>query len=204
MIWVGLTGGIASGKSTVSNFLKREGAFIIDADKIVHHLLKKDTPVYRSITDKFGIGVLDADKEIDRKRLGEIVFRNSEKREQLNRIVHPAVFQQTAAKKRAITKEHPNSVIVFDAALLIETGAHKKMDWTLLAYVDRNLQLNRLIGRDKLAKEEATLRIGTQMPIDEKVAYVDEVIDCNQLLHKVKETVHEIYVILSKKACISE
>ena len=200
MIWVGLTGGIASGKSTVSRFLLEEGAFIIDADKIVHKLLLRGSKVYQTIVETFGDDVIDDSKEIDHKELGEMIFRNPTQRQTLNQIVHPSVFERAESEKKAIIAKHPKGVIVFDAALLIETNSHKKMDWVLLAYVDRATQVERLIERDHLSKDDAALRIGSQIPIEEKVSVVDEVINCHEPLPQVKESVHRIYLRLKKKA----
>jgi len=200
MIWVGLTGGIASGKSTVSKYLRQEGAFIVDADKIVHALLLEDRDVYKSILDVFGDEILDPEKKIDRKRLGDLVFRDPDLRKRLNGIVHPFVFQKAEAEKKTIVARYPQSVIVFDAALLIETEAHRKMDWILLAYADPLTQIRRLVKRDHLCKQEAALRIGAQMPIGEKIPYADEVIDCNQSRHNVKAAIHQVYGRLVEKA----
>ncbi len=200
MLWVGLTGGIASGKSTVSHFLHREGAYIIDADQIVHALLCDKGVVYDSVLKAFGEIILDHERKIDRKRLGALVFRNPDQRQRLNQIVHPYVFKKAETEKKAIHAKNPKAVIVFDAALLIETGAYKKMDWVLLAYVDPETQIQRLIKRDHLSKEDALLRISAQMPIDEKVALADEVIRCNEPLNTVKTSLHQVYARLKEKA----
>ncbi|MFQ5597864.1 MAG: dephospho-CoA kinase [Nitrospiria bacterium] len=200
MIWVGLTGGIASGKSTVSRTLKEEKAFIVDADRIVHDLLHSNTQVIDSIIEVFGKEVLDPSGSIDRKQLGDIVFRNEKQRLLLNRIVHPHVFEKAESKKKNIIKKHPNAVIVFDAALLIETKAHQKMDWVLLAYVDPATQISRLMHRDRLSKDEAILKIKAQIPIDEKIPWADEVIDCRKPLQDLKVDVHRIYLRLQKRA----
>lgn len=199
MIWVGLTGGIASGKSTVSQFLSNEGAFIIDADQIVHRLLRKNKEVIKNIMEYFGKQAVDASGEINRKRLGEIIFRDPDKREVLNGIVHPFVFKKSESEKNRIASQHPAAIIIFDAALLIETGAYQKMDWNLLVYVDRKTQINRLIKRDYLTQKEAEQRVRAQMPIHDKIALVDEVIDNQCPRQEVEKTVHRIYRNLEKK-----
>jgi len=200
VIWVGLTGGIASGKSTVSQFLKNEGAFIVDADKIVHKLLRQKKEVIEAIIEHFGKQVVNASGEIDRKGLGEIIFHHPDQRVALNRIVHPYVFEKSESEKKRISDRHPTAVIVFDAALLIETYAYQKMDWTLLVYVDRKTQINRLIKRDHLTQEDAERRIKAQMPIDDKIALVNEVIDNKYPRHEVEKIVHQSYLRLKKKA----
>lgn len=199
MIWVGLTGGIASGKSTVSQFLRQEGAFIIDADRIAHALILKEGEAYRPVVETFGKEILDQAGEIDRKRLGEIVFNDPQKRKALNRIIHPHVFEKADLEKKEIARRHPKAIIVFDAALLIETEAHLKMDWVLLAYVDRATQIDRLIRRDGFSPAEAERRIEAQMPLDDKILFADEVIDNRKPLAAVKEEVGRIYQRLEEK-----
>jgi len=200
VIWVGLTGGIASGKSTVSQYLQQEGAFIVDADKIVHDLLSQKSEVIEAIIKHFGRQVLNASGEINRKSLGEIIFRHPEQRKALNRIVHPYVFEKSQTEKNRISEQNPNAVIIFDAALLIETGAYQKMDWTLLVYVDRKTQTSRLIKRDHLTHEDAERRIKAQMPIDDKRPLVDEIIDNQGPPHEVEKIIHTRYLRLRKKA----
>lgn len=199
MILVGLTGGIASGKTTVSDFLRQEGAHIIDADEIAHRLISKGNRAYRPVLDVFGDGVLDEFGEIDRKKLGAIVFAHPPELDRLNQIIHPLVFKELDAEKKRMSKEQPRSIIVFDAPLLIEAQAHQKMDWVLLVYVDEKIQRSRLIKRDALTTEEAMHRIALQMPIDKKRQYSDEIIDNRRPLHKVKQLVHDIYHQLLKR-----
>lgn len=200
MIWVGLTGGIASGKSTVSGFLRREGASIIDADRIAHAVILKGGEAYRPVVEAFGTGILDAAGEIDRKRLGRLIFHDPEKRLLLNRIVHPPVFERAEAEKKESARRDPEGVIVFDAALLIETGAYSEMDWMLLVYVDRATQIARLIRRDGLSPAEAERRIDAQMSLEEKRSFADEVIDNRKPLAAVAEEVGGIYRRLKEKA----
>ncbi len=200
MILVGLTGGIASGKSTVSDFLRQEGAYIVDADQIAHETILKGNSGYQPVVDFFGREILDAKEEIDRKKLGQIVFNDTVKLNRLNQIVHPLVFECLALEKRKIKKTHPESVVVFDAPLLIEANAHHKMDWVLLVYVDRKTQLARLIRREGLTKAEAEKRIDAQIPIDEKIPFANEKIDNRKPIETVREEVHAIYARLRKKA----
>ena len=203
MIWVGLTGGIASGKSTVSRFLRREGASIIDADRIAHAVILKGGEAYRPVVEAFGKEILDEAGEIDRKRLGGIIFRDPEKRILLNRLVHPSVFERADSEKKELSRRDPAGVIVFDAALLIETGVYSAMDWVLLAYVDRATQIERLVGRDRLSRSEAERRIDAQMPLDDKRTFADEIIDNRKPLAEVAEEVGGIYRRLKKRATVS-
>lgn len=200
MIWVGLTGGVASGKSAVSQFLREVGAYIIDADEIAHEVIRKTGLAYQPIVEIFGETILDSAGEIDRKRLGEIIFADAGKRARLNLLVHPHVFDIAQARKREIFSRDKGAVIIFDVPLLIETAVYREMDWVLLAYVDRATQIGRLVKRDGLSKEEAERRIDAQMPLDEKSKLVDEVIDNRASLSVVAMQVKGIYQRLQEKA----
>ncbi len=200
MIWVGLTGGIASGKSTVSRLFREAGAFVVDADEIAHEVIRKGAPAYAPVVEAFGAGILDETGEIDRKRLGEIVFQDARRRERLNQLIHPHVFARAEAKKRAMTAAHPGAVILFDVPLLIETGAHLKMDRVILAYVDRATQIDRVMKRDGLAREEAERRIDAQAPLDEKRRLADEIIDTRAPLPAIEAAVRALYRRLREEA----
>lgn len=200
MIWVGLTGGIASGKSTVSRLFREAGAFVIDADEIAHAVIRKGAPAYAAVVEAFGAAILDKKGEIDRKRLGEIVFNDARRRERLNQLVHPHVYAQAEKEKTAIAAAHPEAVILFDVPLLIETGAHREMDLVIVVYVDRATQIDRLIKRDGLTREEAERRIDAQMPLDEKRRFADEIIDTRVPLPGVEGAVRTLYQRLHDRA----
>ncbi len=200
MIWVGLTGGIGSGKSTVARFLREAGAFIIDADEIAHAVMRKGGPAYWPVVEEFGPGILDDAGEIDRKKLGGIVFGNPARRERLERLVHPHVFAQADAERKKITADHPDAIIVFDVPLLIETGADREMAYVILADADRETQIDRITRRDKLSREEAERRIDAQMPLDEKRRFADVVIDTRPPLRAVEDSVKALYQKLLKAA----
>ncbi|MDC4205023.1 MAG: dephospho-CoA kinase [Candidatus Manganitrophus sp.] len=200
MIWVGLTGGIASGKSTVSRLFREAGAFVIDADEIAHAVIRKGAPAYAGVVEAFGAAILDKKGEIDRKRLGEIVFNDARRRERLNQLVHPHVYAQAEKEKRAIAAAHPEAVILFDVPLLIETGAYREMDLVIVVYVDRATQIDRLIKRDGLTREEAERRIDAQMPLDEKRRFADEIIDTRVPLPGVEGAVRSLYQRLHDRA----
>ncbi len=203
MVRVGLTGGIASGKSTVSQILKEAGGFIIDADQIAHSSLKKGQPAYRSVLDVFGVSILDPqDGEIHRKKLGDIVFRNPAKRLILNQIVHPFVMEVAEAEMESIASNHPHAVIVFDAPLLIEAKIHLKMDMVLLVYVDEATQVKRLCKRDGFSRVEAEARIRAQMPLDAKIPFANEVINNSKSPQEVRQDVLDIYKMLCTAASL--
>jgi dephospho-CoA kinase len=177
MILVGLTGGIASGKSLVARVFKDLGAHIIDADRIVHDLLEPGREAYREVLDHFGEHILLPTHGIDRRKLGEIVFNDAEKRAWLNSCLHPRVFHVYSTQVQHLRRWQPDSTIVFDAALLIETGYHRKMDKTVVVYADVEQQIERLANRDKFGREQAMNRITSQMPLSEKRRLADYVID---------------------------
>ena len=187
MILVGLTGGIASGKSTASSIFKELGAYIIDADVLAREVVEPLKPAWKDVVKNFGKGILNKDNSINRKRLAEIVFNNKKKRELLNSIVHPRVLKMAKEIEREIAKKDPEAVIIFDAALLIESGAYKKMDKNIVVYADEDVQVKRLMKRDGLTKDEAIKRIEAQMPLREKVRFADYVIDGNKALNMVKK-----------------
>lgn len=200
MIWVGLTGGIGSGKSTVSRLFREAGAFVIDADEIAHDVIRKEGPAYAPVVEAFGADILDQTGEINRKRLGKIVFQDARRRERLNQLVHPHVFARADAEKRAIAAAHPDAVILFDVPLLIETGAHQAMDRVILVYVDRAAQIDRMMKRDSLTREEAEQRLEAQMPLYEKRPYADDIIDTGVPFPQVQAAVRSLYRRLHEEA----
>lgn len=177
MTIIGLTGGIASGKSLVARIFKDLGAHVIDADKIVHDLLEPEQQAWGEVIQYFGSEIVHPNRTIDRRKLGEIVFQDRTKREWLNNCLHPRVFQVYTAQVRHITARQPDAVIVLDAALLIETGYYRKMDKVVVVFADEEQQLNRLIERDCFTREQALARIRSQMPLIEKRKFADYIID---------------------------
>jgi dephospho-CoA kinase len=177
MLIVGLTGGIASGKSLVARVFKDHGAHIIDADRIVHDLLGRDQLASQEVIDYFGDDILLQDKCIDRRKLGEIVFHDEVKRTWLNNCLHPKVFAAFTAQVKQFRNRQPSAIIVFDAVLLIETGYYRTMDKIVVVYADQEQQVERLISRDGFTREHALARIHSQMPLVQKRAYADYVIE---------------------------
>ncbi len=177
MILAGLTGGIGSGKSVVSKLFAEQGAHIIDADEIAHQVIAPETPAHKLILERFGDEVLAPDGTIDRVRLGETVFADEEKRLELNAIVHPFVFAEEERRRKEIEKREPDAVVIFDAALLIETGAYQLMDRVILVYADTKTQISRVMARNGLSKSEAKKRIACQMPFREKKKHADYLLD---------------------------
>jgi dephospho-CoA kinase len=174
---VGLTGGIASGKSTVARFLFEAGARIVDADRIARAVVAPGTPAHAEIVAAFGPTILLPDGRIDRKRLGGIIFSDPVQQAALNAIVHPRVFEHFGMVIDRIAAESPDAVVVMDVPLLFETGMHRDLAEVIVVYVPEALQLQRLMARDGISAADATARIRSQLPIAEKGRCATIVID---------------------------
>lgn len=175
---IGLTGSIASGKSTVSSMVADLQIPVVDADKISREVVNPDKKAYEKVIQAFGEGILLADKMIDRKKLGSIVFADEAKRKQLNQIVHPAVREEMLTQRDAHVAAGENCVVL-DIPLLFESKLTGFVDKTLVVAVDEKVQLDRLMARDKSQEEDALQRIQSQMSIREKTAIADAIIDNN-------------------------
>jgi len=200
MLLVGLTGGIASGKSLVGKVLRELGAHLIDADRIVHCLTEQNQSAWQEIVEHFGQGILLPNREIDRKKLGEIVFNDEKQRTWLNSCLHPKVFEAFLASVRNMRNRPPDTIIVLDAALLFETGYDKKMDRTLVVYVEPEQQLERLMRRDSFTKEQALARIRSQMPLMVKRGRADYVIDNTGSREHTERQTREVFFKLKQDA----
>jgi len=200
MLQVGLTGGIATGKSTVSRLLVACGARLIDADALAREAVAPGQPALRKIAETFGSEMLRPDGTLDRDRLGKMVFGDPKQLEKLNAIVHPYVAVAQEQRSREISGKDPHAVIVYDAALLIEAGAHTRMDRIIVVTADEQTQLARLRARDHLSTEEAMRRIAAQMPLAEKVKAADYVIDGTLPLEQLRKEVQRIYDELKRHA----
>ena len=186
-IIVGLTGGIATGKSTVTRMFLDQGIPVIDTDKIARDLFHHDTEVYRDILAHFGEDILLTDHTINRKKLGKIVFANKQKRDTLNGIVHPHVYKMVD-KEIELFEELGKSIIVLDIPLLFETGYEGRCDKTIVVYTTKEKQLERLMERDAITKEYAQMKIDAQLSMDEKMEKADYVIDnSHSILHTKKD-----------------
>ncbi|MBT2697823.1 dephospho-CoA kinase [Bacillus sp. ISL-40] len=188
---IGLTGGIASGKSTVSNFFKEMDITVVDADIESRLAVMKGESAYFKIIEEFGRDILLEDGEIDRQKLGAIIFHHAEKRQILNEIVHPEVRKRMRDQVDQAIK-NSEEVVVLDIPLLFESKLTYMVDKTLLVYVDDETQLKRLIERNNLSVEDAEARIRSQMPLSEKIKLADAVIDNNGSIADTKKQLLEI------------
>jgi dephospho-CoA kinase len=190
---IGLTGGIASGKSTVSKMLKEMDITVIDADVEARLAVEKGEPAYQKIVAEFGDDILLDNEGIDRQKLGSIIFHNSEKRQLLNGIVHPEVRARMFNKIDTANKQG-EKVVILDIPLLFESKLTSMVEKTILVYVDKPIQLQRLMERNQLSKEEAEARVNSQMPLSEKIALADVVIDNNGSIEETNRQLNEILV----------
>lgn len=174
---IGLTGGIASGKSTVSKILKRLGAVVIDADIVSREIMSKGSFAYNKIVEYFGIDILKENGEIDRKKLGNIVFADKKKILKLNEITHPFIIERIKEKIEVEKQKKREKAVILDAALLIEMKMYKMVDEVWLVVVDSKTQIKRVMERDKLSYKDAVNRIKSQMPLEDKMKYADFIIN---------------------------
>ena len=187
LIVVGLTGGIASGKSTVARFLREAGMPVIDADQLGHMVLEPDTETYRQVIEAFGRGILDDEKRIDRQRLGAKVFDNKDARAKLEGITHPAIAA-LAQKALVLVAERGEPMAFYEAALLVETGIHKGLSKLVVVSCRLETQLHRLTTRDGLEGAAAAARIASQYPLEEKLKVADHVISTEGTMEEARES----------------
>ncbi|MFJ8529893.1 dephospho-CoA kinase [Bacillus sp. NPDC094106] len=188
---IGLTGGIASGKSTVSQMFRELSIPVIDADIIAREVVEQGKPAYNKIAEVFGEEILQADGELDRPKLGSIVFHNEEKRLQLNGIVHPAVRKEMNDQKDMYIKEGMQAVVL-DIPLLFESKLTNLVDQILVVAVAPSTQLERLMKRNGFSEEEAKARIDSQMPLIEKVTLADKIIHNDGTITETKAQLQRI------------
>lgn len=183
MLRVGLTGGIASGKSTVAARMTELGLTVLNADALAHRLIEPGQPAYDDIVREFGREILRADGSVDRKKLGDIVFRDAARRERLNQIVHPRVIEAREERLQEMETQNPRGLAIVEAALLIEAGYYKKLDRLVVCSCRPEQQMERLRARG-LTEEEARQRIDAQLPLAEKLRLADDVVDCSGTLEE--------------------
>ena len=180
MLTVGLTGSIAVGKSFVCSVLTDAGVHVLDADQTAREVVARGTDGLREIVREFGDGILTADGELDRPKLGAIVFGDAAKRELLNSIVHPRVIQSQNDWINGVQAADPDGIAVIDAALMIESGGYRRFDKLIVVWCKPAIQLSRLMLRDNLSETEAKTRIAAQMSQDEKKTFADHLIDTSR------------------------
>ncbi len=191
---IGLTGGIATGKSLVSSMFEELGAYIIDADRVAREIVEKESPVLKEIEKHFGKKVILPDGRLNRKRLREIIIADREKRELLNSITHPAIIE----RENKLVDNANSKLIIVDAALLIESGSFKRFKEIILVYAPFEIQVERLMKRDKMSREDAVRFIKTQIDIEEKKKYATYLIDNSNGIAYTRKQVKGLYEILQE------
>jgi dephospho-CoA kinase len=198
MLIVGLTGGVASGKTTVCQVLKEEGAYVIDADRIARELVQPLAPAWRKLVRAFGKEILREDGSIHRKKLADKVFADLRQRKLLNQILHPRIRKEMEQKAKEIGQKDPEAIVVIDAPLLVELGDHRWMDKLMVVTSTQKQQIKRLEERDGVSREEALRMLASQMPVKDKVKLADFVIRNEGSLQKTKKKTREIFQELKK------
>jgi dephospho-CoA kinase len=180
MLKVGLTGSIAAGKSFVLDVLRELGARTIDADAVAREVVEPGTAGLKAVVDEFGAEILKPDESLNRAELGSIVFADDAKRQRLNSILHPFIIARQDEIMRQWDEQIPDAIVVVDAALMIESGGYKRFDKLIVVHCQPQIQLERLMKRDNVSREEAERRINAQMLQEEKKKHADYLIDTSE------------------------
>ena len=193
MLRVGLTGGLASGKTFVGHALEELGCHVIRADELGHQVLLPGTEAFEPVIHEFGRGVLADDGTIDRRKLAKLVFERPEQLAKLNAIVHPAVFRREERMMEEFSAADPHGIAVVEAAILVETGSYKRFDRLIVVVCTIEQQLERAMRRDSYTREETLARLKRQLPLEEKVRLADYVIDTSGTKESTLEQTHQVY-----------
>ena len=204
MLIVGLTGGVASGKTAISQVLKEEGAYIIDADQIARELVQPQKPAWRKLIGAFGKEILQEDGSIHRKKLADKVFADPKKRKLLNQILHPRIKEEMDRRTKEIGQKDPQAIVVIDAPLIIELGNQRDMDKLIVVASTQTQQVKRLKERDGISPEAALRILSSQMPVEEKVKLADYVIRNEGSIEEAKKRAKEVFKELRKVALQSK
>ena len=195
---IGLTGGIGSGKSTVSQFLAELGAVILDADKVGHEAFKPGSEIWQQVVTAFGKQIVASNGEIDREKMGKIVFGNSEARARLNRIMHPPMYDTVKAQLEEYRRQGVN-VLVLEAPLLLEAGWISLVDEVWVTIASEATVLKRLAERTGLSEQESLARIRSQLPSEERIKHADVVVDTDCDLDELKAKVKKLWQELNRR-----
>ena len=198
LLLLGITGGLASGKTTVSNMLwELGGAPIIEFDRIARQVVEPGKPAWKEIVDYFGRQVLQEDDNLDRKKLSNIVFWDQEKRKRLEGFTHPRIYEECVRQVKEIAERIPGAIIQVVIPLLIELTLQSRFDKLVVVYIPEALQIKRLVDREGITQVEAENMLKSQLPIDEKVRYADYVIHNESSLDDTKKQVKELWMELN-------
>jgi dephospho-CoA kinase len=193
MLRVGMTGSIGVGKTFVASIFTELGCHVLDADQTAREVVMPGMPGLQAITQEFGEGILNTDGTLDRKRLGALVFADENRRQRLNHILHPFIIARQDEIMREWEREDPKGVGIVDAALMIESGGYQRFDKLIVVHCRPEVQLERLMLRDKLSRAEAERRINSQMPQEEKQRFADYLIDTSDGFELTRARTIEVY-----------
>jgi len=193
---VGLTGGIACGRTTIGSILVRLGACVVDMDQVAHKLVEPGGAAVRQVAEAFGDTYLDARGGIDRKKLGDVVFHDAAARARLEGILHPLIVLESERIIREFGAARGRGIAVTDAALLVETGGYRRYDRLVVVFCEPELQLRRLMARDSLTEMEARARIAAQAPLSKKKEMADYLVDTSGTLAETEARTHKVYAML--------
>jgi dephospho-CoA kinase len=193
MLRVGLTGSIGVGKSFVASVFIELGCHVLDADQTAREVVMPGTPGLKALTEAFGEEILNPDGTLNRKHLGAVVFNDESQRQRLNHLLHPFIIARQDEILNEWEAQDPNGIGIVDAALMIESGAYKRFDKLIVVHCRPEVQLERLMLRDKLSREEALRRINSQMPQEEKQKFADYLIDTSDGFDLTRARTVEVY-----------
>ncbi len=196
MLRVGLTGSIGVGKSFVSGVLAELGCRVLDADETAREVVTPGSPALRDVVAAFGTGMIRDDGSLDRPKLGAVVFTDSDKRAELNSILHPYIIAKQDECLRELEAIDPEGIAIVDAALMIESGGYKRFDKLIVVHCRPEVQLERVMARNNLSREEAEKRIGAQMSQEEKMKFADYLIDTSDGFEPARKQAEKVYEAL--------
>ncbi len=193
MLKIGLTGGIATGKSFVLGVLREMDCEVMDADQTAREVVEPGQPAFEEIVAHFGHEIVGENGKLNRVKLGAIVFNDADQREKLNSIIHPKVFEAQARWMAEVERRNPQAIVIIDAALMIETGSYRRFDKIVVVHCEPEIQLQRLMARNNLTQEEAMARISAQMPSAEKLKFADYAINTSQGYEDTRRQIESLY-----------
>jgi len=197
---IGLTGSIATGKSTVSEMLKRRGAVIVDADQVARQVVEPGTEGLAKVVAHFGTQVLDEEGRLHRPALASIIFNDPKQRKVLNALLHPLIIREMRKQTEESLRNDPNRIVIWDVPLLIEENLTQFVEKTIVVYVPESVQLKRLMERNSLSESEARSRIHAQLSIEEKKEMADYIIDNSGSLAETERQVDRLWNYLTSKS----
>ncbi|MFV0387529.1 MAG: dephospho-CoA kinase [Pyrinomonadaceae bacterium] len=190
---VGLTGSIAVGKSFVCEVFRELGCIVLDSDKVARDVVAPETAGLNLLVENFGVGILTSSRELDRKKLGAIVFSNERKRQLLNSLLHPLIFEAQVEWLERQEANAPDGIAIVDAALMIESGGYRRFEKLIVVWCDPTIQLKRLMMRDEVSEVEANRIISSQLPQEEKKNFADYLINTSGGFEAAKEETEAVY-----------